>query len=75
MPAKKKKIRNTAYAALDEFDYIQALDYSNVLLVSYYHTMGFCRAVKKNERINAAYVKAIEAMSELYQIIGQESHK
>lgn len=57
---------------LTETDYIQALDYANVMLVSFTNTMETC-AVLKNPKIKEAYEKATEAMATLYQVIGSEA--
>jgi len=57
---------------LTEEDFIQGLDYSNVMLVAFTNTMESCE-ILKNKKIKKAYEKVVEAMAEFYQVIGKES--
>lgn len=58
---------------LTEQDYIQALDYSNVLINSYSAAMEKCRAIKQNKELASLYDNVLESMVILYQAIGKES--
>lgn len=70
-----KKLKKPKVKKLTEEDYIQALDYSYVMMVAFYNTLSVCDAVTNNDVVKKQFELVGEVMANFYQTIGQEASK